>query len=224
MGACVVTATTTGWHAAGYLDKPKRRGVNRRVIYFGEKSSKNRTDRPVWTKKSPGSLMREPGDAGRPPEAASRKLTEDDFFVEAQPVVQIVEVDGIKDFPFVLDVVGAEDGLAGGLAVVIAGNGGIEFVDGSLIELATFLLENPRFALRICWFFGGDEFGEGFFGDAEAVENHLVVTSADRRIIIMQFTGGAQGRFLPQARQVEDSDWAGDAGTDHGDDFAHGKE
>jgi hypothetical protein len=29
---------------------------------------------------------------------------------------------------------------------------------------------------------------------------------------------------LPQARQVEDSDWAGDAGTDHGDDFAHGKE
>lgn len=50
-------------------------------------------------KKTPGSLMREPGDAGRPPEAASRKLTEDDFFVEAQPVVQIVEVDGIKDFP-----------------------------------------------------------------------------------------------------------------------------
>lgn len=155
--------------------------------------------------------------------ATSRKLTEDDFFVEAQPVVQIVEVDGIKDFPFVLDVVGAEDGLAGSLAVVIAGNSGIEFIDGSLIELATFLLENPRFALRIRWFFSGDEFGEGFFGDAEAVENHLVVASADRRIIIMQFTSGAQGRFLPQARQVEDSDWAGDAGTDHGDDFAHGK-
>jgi hypothetical protein len=155
---------------------------------------------------------------------SGRALPENDFLVEGQPVVKIVQVDGIEDLAFVLDVAGAEDRLAGCLAVVIAGNGGVEFINGGLVESAAFFLENPGFQFGIGWFFIGNEFLELIFIDAEAIEHHLVEAGADGGIVVMEFPGGAEGDFLPEARKMENAQWTGNAGADHRNKFAHGNQ
>ena len=115
----------------------------------------------------------------------------DHVAVESLPVVEVIEIDGILEGAGVLDVVFGEDGLAGGVVVDVAGDGGIEFADGFCVEVAAFFLKDPDFEFRVGGFAVADEGEEVFAVDAEAVEDHLVVSLAAGRVIVVQFSGGS---------------------------------
>lgn len=145
----------------------------------------------------------------------------DHVAVERLPVVEVVEIDGILEGTGVLDIVFCEDRLAGGVVVDVARDGGIEFADGFRVEVAAFFLEDPDFEFRVGGFAVADE-GEEFLAvDAEAVEDHLVVSLAAGWVIVVQSAGGAEAGLLPEAWEVEDAEGAGDAGGDDRNEF-HG--
>ncbi len=135
------------------------------------------------------------------------------------PVVEVVEVHGILDVASVLDVVFAEDGFAGAVVVNVAGDGGIELTHGFGVEASALLREHPGLALRIGRLLVRDVAEELLAVDADAVEDHLVISFTAGRIVVMEFSHSAEGGFLPEAGQVEYADGAGDAGTDHGNEF-----
>lgn len=145
----------------------------------------------------------------------------DDFLVEGLPIVEIVQIDGVEDFPFVRDAAGAEDRSADPVGVVVAGDGGVEFRDGGGIERAAGLGEDPCFAFGISRFAPGDEAFESAFIQAEAVEDHLVIALAARRIVRMKFAGRTERGFLPKARKVKDAEGACGAGADQGNEVGH---
>jgi len=147
--------------------------------------------------------------------------TDDHFLMEGLPVVEVVEVDGVEDFTFVRDSAGAEDAGADSISVVVAGDGGVQFGDRGGIQRATGLGEHPGFELWIRGL-GGDEAFKCRFVQAKAVEDHLVVALAARRIVGMKFASRAERGFEPEAWQMEDAERTGGAGADHGDDVGHG--
>jgi hypothetical protein len=131
--------------------------------------------------------------------------------MESLPVVEVVEIDGVFDGAVVLDVVFGEDGFAGGVVVDVTGDGGVEFADGFGVEVAAFFLEDPDFGFRVGRFAVLDE-GEEFFAvEAEGVEDHLVVAFAAGRVVVVEAADGCEAGFLPEAREVEDAERAGDA-------------
>ena len=142
------------------------------------------------------------------------KSADDDFRMEAQPILKIVEIDGVENLAFVWDAVGSKDRRTGGVVVVVSDDGGVEFGDRTGIKRAAGLRENPGFALGIGRLFGGDELGERGGIDAKAGEHHRVITAAQSRIVRVELAGGSERGFEPQAREVEDAEGAGSAGTD----------
>lgn len=133
--------------------------------------------------------------------------------MEGEPVIKVVEIDGIEDFPFVWDSAGAEDAGADVVSVVIAGDRGIQFCNSSGIERTTGLGEHPGFELGIRRF-GGDEALESGLVQAQAVEDHLVIALAARWVVGVEFASRTERGFLPEARQVEDAEGAGGSGAD----------
>lgn len=136
-------------------------------------------------------------------------------FVEFFPVVEIIEVDGVaRSGSVVGNAVGGEDALASGVVMIVAGDRGVEFVDGRFVEFHTRLLFDPRFELRI----GGpvvfDVVDHSVAVEAERVDDHLVVAFAGAGITSGEFSAGLEGNLEPEAGQMEHTERAGDAGTD----------
>lgn len=143
------------------------------------------------------------------------------LLMEAVPVVEVVEIDGIADLAFVRDSGGAEDLGAGFVGVDVAGDGGVEFFHGSGIERSTGLREDPGFELRIGGLFVSDEFFKRGFVETESGKNHLVVALTAGRIVGMKFAGSAKRGLEPETWQVKNSEWSGGAGTDQGNEVGH---
>ena len=141
--------------------------------------------------------------------------------VEGRPVVEVVEVDGVLDRAIVGAAGRSEDRGAGFIAVDVAGDGGIQLGNGVGIERSAILGEDPAFAFDVAGFLGGDERLEGGLVDAQSIENHLVISGTDGGVVWMEFAGGTERGFEPQAWQVKDAERAGEAGTDEWDDLAH---
>lgn len=120
------------------------------------------------------------------------KSTGDHFLVEALPVVEIVEVDGVEDFALIRDAAGTKDVGADIVGVVVADDGGIQFRDGGGIKRATGLGEHPGFKLRVGRLFFGDEALERSLVDAEGGEDHLVVALAAGWIVRMELARRAE--------------------------------
>ena len=138
------------------------------------------------------------------------------------PVVQVVEVDGIADFPFVRDVVCAEDARPDVVSVVVAGDRCVERRDCGGVQCAAGLGEYPCFALRVGGLAFGDECLEGDLVETEAGEDHGVVAISTRRVVWMEFPGGTERGLEPEPWKMEDAEWTGGARADHGDNGWHG--
>ena len=141
-----------------------------------------------------------------------------DRLMEFVPVVEVVQVDGVvADGAFVADAAGAADALAGGVVVVVTLDGAVALVDGGLVELHAGLFLQPCLELRV----GGLAFRDVFLHrvgiQAECADHHRVVALADAGITGGELAAGFEGDFLPQARQVQDTERAGGSGTDERD-------
>lgn len=150
---------------------------------------------------------------GKPKWSRYEERSGDHFFVEALPVIEVVEIDGIEDFSFVRNARGCKDGGADLVGMIITGDGGIQFRDSGGVERSTGLCEHPGFELRIGRL-GGDEALKRRFVEAETVEDHLVVALTTGWIIGVKLADGTERGFLPKARQVEDAEGACGAGAD----------
>lgn len=197
MAAAVVLAAIRRMGAGGGAGCMARRGGRRKG-----------RDLPWWGGSRP-SIRRMLGSGSR----------SDHVAVESLPVVEVVEVDGILEGAGVLDIVFGEDGLAGGVVVDVARDGGIEFADGFGVEVAAFFLKDPDFEFRVGRFAVADEGEEVLAVDAEAVEDHLVVSFAAGWVIVVEFSGGTEAGLLPEAWEVEDAEGAGDARGDDWNEF-----
>lgn len=95
--------------------------------------------------------------------------------------------------------------------VLVADDGGVELGDGGLVEFGG-VFGNVFFEFDVGWFLGFDEVEKGVAIEADGVEDHLIVALAAGGVIRVEFAGGAEGGFLPEAGEVEDAEWAGGAG------------
>ena len=110
--------------------------------------------------------------------------------VEFVPVVEVVEVDGVA-WVTVGEACGAEDALAGFIGVDVAGDGGVELLDSFCIDLGA-IFADPLFTLDVGGF-GGDKCEECVAVDAEAVENHLVISCAAAWVAVGNLAGCFEG-------------------------------
>ena len=95
------------------------------------------------------------------------------------------------------------------------------FADGRGIERAAFEIENPLFAGDVGRFLLSHVDHEGLAIDAKGIEGHLVVAFSGGGIVWVEFAHRMERYFLPEARKVEDAEWASGARTDGRDNFGH---
>src|SRR5690625_5142410 len=125
--------------------------------------------------------------AGRKKSALLR-LTGDLLSVEALPVFEIVEAYGVEDCAVVLESASGENFPAIFVRVMVAGDAFVECLDGGLVKFGALLFADPLLE-RGVGRFGFHEFGKRVVLDPETVENHLVETFADSRILTVEFSG-----------------------------------
>ena len=138
-----------------------------------------------------------------------------DGLMELEPVVEIVQVDGIRKYTaIVIQSIGSQDIFANLVRVDVADDRDIQLVDIALGEIHAGLLLDPSLELRI----GGLLFrDEGLYSlglKAQGADDHHVVALADARVSWGQLPAGFERNFLPQAWQVQDAQGTGLAGGD----------
>ena len=138
--------------------------------------------------------------------------------MEFQPVVEVVQVDGVLRVA-VRQAVGAQDALTGFVVVVVAFDGGVQRSDRVGVELGTFLGLDPCLELRVGRFLTGDVVADCVGVQAEAVDDHGVIAGTDTRVAVGNFAGCLEGDFLPKTRQVQHAQRALGARTDQGNNF-----
>lgn len=141
--------------------------------------------------------------------------------MESEPIIEIIEIDGVRKFAIVGNLVRGQDILADFIFMVICDDGVVKFFYCRGIERATGLFEDPRFELWISGAFFRDKGNEFGARDAETGQHHLVITLAAAGVIRMQLSRRLQGCFQPKAREMENAKGAGGAGTDEWDDLGH---
>lgn len=142
--------------------------------------------------------------------------------MEEGPVVQVVQIHRVANLAGIRDAGGAEDFLAGAIGMNITADGVVMSGHRGGVHGTTLLLEDPGFELRIARAVGLDVAEGGVLIQAQGIQGHLVVAAAASRVIGMQLADGIQGGLLPEARQVKNAQGAGGAGTDGGNNLAHG--
>src|SRR5690625_6887995 len=157
--------------------------------------------------------------AGRKKSALLR-LNGDLLSVEALPVFEIVEAYGVEDRAVVLESASSENLTAIFVRVMVAGDAFIECLDGSLVNFGALLFADPLLERRVGRF-SFHEFGKRGVIDPEPVENRLVETFADSRILAVEFSGIFERNLLPEAGKVKESARACGTGADEWDDLCH---
>ncbi len=144
--------------------------------------------------------------------------------MEFKPVIQIIEVDCIREHGAVIQQsVGSEDVLANLVLVDIPRDAQVELVNIGLGQIYAGLGLNPCLELRVGRLLLGDELLEGFRIQSESGNHHAVVSGADAGIARGEFAFGFEGSLEPEPGQVKNAQRAGDAGANKGDvSFAHG--
>ena len=138
------------------------------------------------------------------------------------PVVEIVQIDSAGVATSVVRKAdGGEDTFACVVCVDVSLNGDVVLVDVRLGELHAGISFHPGFGLHVGGL-GGDEGLEVVDLDAERIERHLIVAAADAGIVGVKFAGVGERGLLPKTWEVQDAEGSGDAGTDEGNDVAHG--
>ncbi len=141
--------------------------------------------------------------------------------VEGLPVVEVVEVDGVGGFA-VGEADGGEDVFADFVFVLVAGDGCVDGCDAGFVEVGG-VGGDEFLEFDIGWFFLRDEGDEGVRGDADGIEDHVVVARGAVGVSVGEFAGSAEAHFLPEAREVKDAEWASGSGGDGRYDFVtHG--
>jgi hypothetical protein len=143
----------------------------------------------------------------------------EDGLVELEPVVEVVQIDGTReDASVVGDSVGGEDVVSDVIAVAVALNGEVVAMDVGFREFGS-VGANPRLELRVGGLVGFDESNQCVGIHAEGVTGHGVVSFTEARVTVCEFARGFEADLLPEAREVECAEWAGEAGADEGNVF-----
>lgn len=141
--------------------------------------------------------------------------------MELEPVVEIVQVDRVwEDAAVVGDSVGGEDVFTDLIGVAVALDGEVMAMDIGLGEFGS-VGANPGFELRVGGLVGFDEGNESVGIYAEGVTGHGVVPFTEAGVTVCKFAGCFEADFLPEPREVECTEWTGEAGADEGDVFGH---
>ena len=116
------------------------------------------------------------------------------FAPEAGPVVEVVEVHGSWVHAAIVgQASGGEDAFACVVAVDVAADGDVVFIDRGLVETGTGIGFHPGFELGVAGARGLDEAEELLAVDADGVEHHLVVALATGGVVGMQLACGFEG-------------------------------
>ena len=148
-------------------------------------------------------------------------LAFDLLIVEILPVLEVVEVNGVKDRSGVSNADGGKDGATGGVIVIVTNNSSVVLVDRCGVQRSPFLVEDPLLALRVGRLAGLDVVEEGFAFDAEGIEGHLVESGSGSGVVGVKLTGGIERCFLPESWKVKHAERTCDSGSDERNDFAH---
>ncbi len=141
--------------------------------------------------------------------------------MELEPVVQVVQINGTgEDASVVGDSVGGEDAFSDVIAVAVALNGEVVAMNVGFREFGS-VSANPGFELRVGGLVGFDEGNECVGIYAEGVTGHGVVAFTEAGVTVCKFAGCFEADFLPEPREVECTEWTGEAGADEGDVFGH---
>lgn len=89
--------------------------------------------------------------------------------MESLPVLEVIEVNGVKDRSGVSDSDSGEDCTTGGVIVIIGDDSVIMRVDGSGVKRAPFLVEDPLLTLGVGGLVRADEIHEKITVDAEGL-------------------------------------------------------
>ncbi len=126
--------------------------------------------------------------------------------MELEPVVQIVQVDGVRQYGTVVgQSTGAKDALAGVVGVDVARDGHIQLVDRGAIQFDAGLLSDPGFKLGVGGLALGDELLDGVGVQSEGIQDHHVVASANAGITSGELAAGLEGDFDPETREMQDA-------------------
>lgn len=141
---------------------------------------------------------------------------------EDLPVVEVVQVNRTwVHAAFVGDAAGVEDAFADIVSVDVTADGDVVFVSAGLGDFGTGLSLDPSFELGIAGLCVDEGF-EGVDVDAEGVQGHLVIATADAGILGVKLPCGREGGLLPKAGEVDKAERAGNFGTNQGNNLAHG--
>ena len=166
-------------------------------------------------------LLEDPGAALRENGSSRRSLLQL-LGVEDSPVVDVVQINSARVAGAVVGHAGGgEDALAGLVVMDVAADVGVVAVDVCFGQLDARVGGDPGFTLRVGGLAVLDEGVEVIPLDAEIVGRELVITAADG-VVGVDFASCVKGGLQPDTGEVKNTEGAGDAGGDHGDDLAHG--
>ena len=120
--------------------------------------------------------------------------------VEVVPVLKVVEVHRVEDACVSRKADCAENAITSIVVVVISVHRCVMSGDFVGIEVSVCLA--PGLAGDVVWLFSGDVIKECLAIDAQRVEGHLVEPGTSGRIVGMKFAGGVERSFLPEAREM----------------------
>ena len=141
--------------------------------------------------------------------------------VEVLPILEVIEVYGVKDGSGVGNADGLEDGSTGGVIVIVANHRSVVLIDGVIVERPPFLVQDPLLAFGVGRFAFLDVCEEGFALDTESVESHLVEAGTRGGVVAVKLAGGVERGFLPKTWQVKHAERASDSRGDERDNLAH---
>jgi hypothetical protein len=144
--------------------------------------------------------------------------------VELEPVVEVVEVDGSrKNAAVVRDAVGRKDVFADLIRMAIALDCEVVTLDVRLGQPGA-VCPDPSLKLGVGRAVGFHKRQKRIRIQPKGVAGHRIVTLGKRRIAVGQFPSHFKTHFLPKPGKVEGAKGTGNAGTDEGYVFGHGRE
>jgi hypothetical protein len=138
------------------------------------------------------------------------------------PVVEIVQIHRVfGSGSIVRNSARAQHTLARVAIVDISAHGGVMLLDGLRVKrFGVFLY--PRFELGVVRLALLDVILYRLFIEPKRSTGHRIEASADARIAGREFAPRFERDFLPEAREVQNAEWAGHAGADQWNvGFAH---
>jgi hypothetical protein len=137
--------------------------------------------------------------------------------IEFRPVVEIVEINSIAGSLFIIrEARGRNDGATRLIVMIESADGRIKLRDRFFVDLGARLFADPLLELAISWTLLGDKRNNRIAIEIQTIEDHLIETLADGWVAGCEFSTSVKGDLEPKPREMQNTEWTGNAGTKEG--------